>query len=1412
MADETVPAALPPEGPDAGPPPPPPPPPASASGFVWRWTRRIGAVLAVLAMALLGALLVLDSPIGHRFVADRISTLAPASGLRITVGRIDGSLFGKAGLKDLVLSDPNGPFLTVPDVDLDWRPYAWTVNTLDIRTLALHRGTLLRRPQLKPGDPNAPILPSFNIRVDRLEIDALTIAPGVMGERRRVDLTARADVRSGRTLIDANGRLGGKDRLALHLDSEPDRDKFDLALDYAAPRGGLLSALTGVKSDIVAKVAGKGRFRAWHGWAVARRDGERLAGFLIDNRAGTYTVAGQVFPEALLAGAARRIVGNKLSLFYQGTFADSRLDGRYYMGGAAFRATGQGAVDLTDNRVDQLALKADLRRPDLVMASPELAGVRLAATLDGPLRDLAIRHDFTIDRLKSGTTQAEGLHTAGIANWNGKRLLLPLAVTAKKVVTGNGMIDPRFVGASVKGDLVVQGSQLSSEQLAIDLKGLAARLVLRSDMAKGMYALAGPVTARGFALPNLGLVDADAKIVFGMGNGVPWSLRANAAGRMARIDNGTLANLTGGNIRFSGGVVTGALIPLRFSDARLSSRKLAIALNGQVHPDGRTTVVGKGRHLDYGDFTIDAAVAKDGPSAVLVFANPLPAAGLKDVRVALSPVADGFRIETKGDSTLGPFDGVLGLQSPPKGPTRIAIEHFKVWQTEITGGLDLATAGVSGDLAITGGGIDGTVRLDPKEGGQAITALVTARNARFGGARPISIGNGKVEVNGFLAEGKSTIDATAHIEGIGAGQLFIGRLAINAKLVNGAGSVTASIAGRRGTRFAMQGTASIAPDKIVALASGDYSGRAIQMPRRAVLEREGEGWRLQPTQVNFGRGAVIAEGHVLGGPTELKLQIARMPLSLADIVVADLGLGGALSGVIDYRNDHTGAPSGHAAVQVRGLTRSGLVLTSRPMNLSLVADLDPSALQARAVFKDGGRDGGTVRGGVQALLSGLPRGGTVLERLRGGRLQAQVRYGGPAETLWRLAAVDFMDLTGTIGARADITGTLDDPTFVGAIASKDLSVQSSVIGTDIQNIQASGTFNDSRLSLNRFAGTTANGGKVTGSGTIDLSNIVSRGVALDLRMAAQNARIVNRDDMAATVTGPLRIVSDGIGGTIAGRVRIEQARWALGSASAVAELPSIPTREINPRADVAPARTPSTPWTFLIDASGANRIDVRGLGLDSEWGADIRLRGTTANPQIFGSADLVRGGYEFAGKRFDLTRGRIRFAGEVPIDPRLDIAASGDANGVSATITITGSGMKPVIAFSSTPSLPEEELLSRLLFGSSITQISAPEAVQLAAALASLRGGGGLDPINKLRSAIGLDRLRILNADASIPRGTSVAAGKYLGRKFFVELVTDGRGYNATSVEFRITRWLALLASVATIGDESLNLRVSKDY
>ena len=46
------------------------------------------------------------------------------------------------------------------------------------RKLILRRGTLYRAPRLNPGAPDAPILPDFGIRIDRFELDRLTVDKG----------------------------------------------------------------------------------------------------------------------------------------------------------------------------------------------------------------------------------------------------------------------------------------------------------------------------------------------------------------------------------------------------------------------------------------------------------------------------------------------------------------------------------------------------------------------------------------------------------------------------------------------------------------------------------------------------------------------------------------------------------------------------------------------------------------------------------------------------------------------------------------------------------------------------------------------------------------------------------------------------------------------------------------------------------------------------------------------------------------------------------------------------------------------------------------------------------------------------------------------------------------------------------
>jgi translocation and assembly module TamB len=255
-------------------------------------------------------------------------------------------------------------------------------------------------------------------------------------------------------------------------------------------------------------------------------------------------------------------------------------------------------------------------------------------------------------------------------------------------------------------------------------------------------------------------------------------------------------------------------------------------------------------------------------------------------------------------------------------------------------------------------------------------------------------------------------------------------------------------------------------------------------------------------------------------------------------------------------------------------------------------------------------------------------------------------------------------------------------------------------------------------------------------------------------------------------------------------------------------------REKNRELIRAPVETaPPTVWQFDVTARADNKVDVRGMGLDSEWSADLDIEGSANQPRIRGTAKLIRGDYEFAGRRFELTRGEIRFTGVYPPDPVIDIAAEARVEGLTATIAIRGTGQRPEITFSSIPALPQDEVLSRVLFGTSITNLSAPEALQLAGAVASLQGGGGgLNPINAVRNAVGLDRLRVLEANTATGQKTAVAAGEYITDRVYVEVATDAQGYTATQLEVELTRSLSILSQIATLGGNSINLRWSKDY
>jgi len=1377
-------------------------------------------VLRWFTIALLGLLVLfagvvawLHTGSGREFVVEQIAEVAPASGLKIEVGRIEGSVLWSATLHDVKFRDAdNRLFLEVPEVDLNWRPLKFFFTGLDVRDLVLRGGTLHAAPRLLPGDPDAPILPDFDIRVDRFVVDDLRVAKGLLGEERVIDFRARADVRDGRVLLDAQGQFGGGDELRALVDAAPDGDRFDLDLDYRAPAGGLLATLVGARESLRARIFGNGGWQRWEGALLVDQGGANVAAFKLFAREGRYQVLGQARPGGFVTGLPAAALGDVVSLAGVGTLEDSVLDGTLAVRGRGVSLDGEGALDLGDNSFDQFETRLVLLDNELFGEGLTFRDAVVTATFDGPFRNFAAPLEITVAEADFGGTVFSRLVERGTLSYNGTRWRLPLDMAVARISSGNALIDPRLVNGRLRGTVTLTDNDLRSDDLALRFPGLWADLTLRGDIDVGGYALAGPVEARGVVLENLGTVDAGAQIRFMIGNRVPWRLAANFTGRMPRVTNATLANVAGTNIRFNGGVTLGARRPIAFDRLSVTASKLSLTVNGRVDGD-RTTLAGNGRHVDYGPFKVDATIADDGPRATLVFASPYSPAGLKDVHVALAPTPDGFRIETKGGSMLGPFDGSIDLTMPADGPTRIAVERLNVWRTTVAGTLTLVDVAATGTLTAAGGGVNGTIGLAARNGGQGFDVALTARDATFPGPTPLAINQATIDVSGYFGAGNSSLNGTVRAAGINYGTLFIGRLAANAQIANGSGPFQASLSGRRGSRFDLQLAGRVAPEQIEVAARGDYAGRAITMPRRAVLTRTADdGWELRPTQLGFGNGYVIAEGRFGGTQAaQGKLGLSRMPLSLLDVIAGDVGLGGTISGVVDIGSDPGGVPTGEARVMVDNLTRSGLVLSSRPIDLALVARLSASQLQARAVL----REEGQTRGRLQALISGLPRAGGLTDRLYAGDLFAQLRYQGPADALWRLSAIELIDVTGTMRVAADVTGSLRKPEVRGSLAGDALGVQSAITGTVLTNVRARGTFAGSRLNLTSFTGASSNGGRISGSGFIDLAGMTrDRGPRLDLRLTARNAEVVNLVNMGATVTGPIRIVSSGVGGTIAGRLQIERARWRLGTAAASQRLPQIRTREINIPPDIAPPRAPGQAWRYLIDANAPGGIEVDGMGLDSEWSANIQLRGTTEDPRIGGEARVVprQGFYNFAGVRFDITRGVIDFDARTAPDPRLNIRAETQVQDLSVTVTVTGNSTRPEIAFSSNPALPEEELLARMLFGDGITSLSATDALQLGAAVASLRGGGGMDPINRLRTAIGLDRLRIVSADPALNRGTAIELGKNFGRRFYGQIVTDGRGYNATQLEFRVTSWLSLLASIDTLGRGSVAGEYSRDY
>jgi len=1045
---------------------------------------------------------------------------------------------------------------------------------------------------------------------------------------------------------------------------------------------------------------------------------------------------------------------------------------------------------------------------------------------------------------------------------------LPVSVEIGQIAAAKISLGAPVLGSALEGRLVASGALIGGEG-AVDLllertdDGPAGRLALKASYANGSGQLAIDLDAReaagGVAATLLGLPGAPSVALTIKGEGPITEYSADLrlasdgvdrlTGRVslqARSENGQRfsANLSGdlaplflpAYAEFFGPVVQLQLAGIRSDDGRLDLNQLSLRTQA-LALDGGLVLAADGLPEK---FDLTGRLGQEDGLPVL-----LPLSTDQPTSVTSADLALAFDA-TKGDGWQGSA-AVIGL----------ARADFRAQALRLVGSGQIKRGGVRAGNAVLrfeaqglavsdpglaqvlGTRLNGNATLNWQQGSGAVTlSRLTLDGSGYG-----LVAEGRIEglASGFAVTGTASarLDDLARLSTL-AGRPLAGRgaaqVAGSGSLLGGSFDLEGSIfgtdlhLGQRELDNLLRGTA-----RIGLSLRRDQTGtliRRLEIAARtltaAVTGRVATAGSDLAADLAFSdlavlgggyRGALTGTGHFTGTPKTGTLTLEALADGLAvgqgdaDRVLAGqtqvtLALDVRDGQISLNRAELTNPQLAASATGTEG--QRGLDLTARLANLALLLPDFPGAVTLTGTAVEGAQGtqidlrllgpgqidagvSGTVAPGYgQADLAVVGTGqaglanGLIAPRTVAGPVRFDLRLNGP------------FALASLVGRVALAGGRITDPDH--AIAATDITATADLAGGQAQITASAGA---------------STGGQLRASGSVGLSAPYNGDLTIDLQSVGLNDPQLYRTTASGqvTVSGPV-----GGGALIAGRLVLGPTELRLPSTGlgGAGTLPDL--RHVNEPADVRATRARAglvdagragrngPPFRLDLTIEAPSRVFIRGRGLDAELGGVLTLGGTTAAVVPNGAFNLIRGRLDILGKRLNLFEARLQLEGKFL--PFVRILASNESDGITTSVLIEGPADAPSVRFVSSPELPEEEVLARLLFGRDLTSLSVFQAAQLAGAVATLAGRGGEGIVGKLRKGFGLDDLDLMT-DAT--GGASVKAGKYLSKNLHTEIIVDQQGQSQINLDLDLSPSITLRGSTSS-DSTGIGIFLEKDY
>lgn len=298
--------------------------------------------------------------------------------------------------------------------------------------------------------------------------------------------------------------------------------------------------------------------------------------------------------------------------------------------------------------------------------------------------------------------------------------------------------------------------------------------------------------------------------------------------------------------------------------------------------------------------------------------------------------------------------------------------------------------------------------------------------------------------------------------------------------------------------------------------------------------------------------------------------------------------------------------------------------------------------------------------------------------------------------------------SGQLKFNINSSGATDNPDVGGQIEIVDANFASGDLPVGLQHGNGVLTLTRDRLNVTRFEGTVG-GGTVTAQGGV----AYRPNVQFDLGVSAKGVRALYPEGMRETVNANLRLAGTTDNAVVGGQVTL-------------ADLSFTPAFDLNSfinqfSGGVSPPPTPGLAQNIQLNigVNSENNINLVSRTVSINGAANLRVRGTAAQPVILGRVNLNGGDIILNGDRYVLNGGTIEFVNPSETEPVVNLAVSTTIQQYDISLRFNGPVDQLRTYYSSDPALPAADIINLLAFGTT-TEASAMNATPANQAAESL--------------------------------------------------------------------------------------------